>query len=87
MISIFLAILAFIVFTILIDHVAIGLVFSGLLFVLWLLARQLTKLNQRIDFLESNSVISAIPEPVSVQESVTPDLADSPLQASEVEAE
>ena len=87
MISIFLAILAFIVFTILIDHVAIGLVFSGLLIVLWLLARQLTKLNQRIDFLESNSVISAIPEPVSDQESVTPDLADSPLQVSEVVAE
>ena len=86
MISIFLAILAFIVFTILIDYVAIGLVFSGLLIVLWLLSRQLSQLNQRIDFLESKSDLSVIPEPVSDQESVTPDPANSPVQASEVVA-
>ena len=44
--SIFFVILAFFIFATLFDHVAIGLALSGMLVVLWLLSRHLSKLNQ-----------------------------------------
>ena len=85
--SIFFVILAFFIFATLFDHVAIGLALSGMLVVLWFLSRRFSELNQRIDELESKSVISVVPEPVSEQESVAPDLTESRAEVNEVVAE